>query len=61
VTEAEPVGTGAEDYNAAHASMYGSLLMHRLWSQAMEDQHPEQVQGLPLVLAVAARAARGRF
>src|SRR5215469_13604772 len=44
VTEAQPVGTGAEDYDAAHASMHGSLLMHRPWSQAMGDQYPEQVE-----------------
>jgi ubiquinone/menaquinone biosynthesis C-methylase UbiE len=44
VTETEPVGTDVASYDASHAAVHGSTLMRRLWSQAMGDQYPPEVQ-----------------
>jgi ubiquinone/menaquinone biosynthesis C-methylase UbiE len=43
VAEAEAVGTDVGSYDAAHAAVHGSALMRRLWSQAMGDQYPSEV------------------
>jgi ubiquinone/menaquinone biosynthesis C-methylase UbiE len=44
VAEGGVVGVAAEDYDAAHAAVDGSVLMRRLWSEAMGDQYPAEVE-----------------
>jgi len=38
------VGTASGDYDAAHAGVDASPLMRQLWSQAMGDQYPAEVE-----------------
>lgn len=44
VAEAGTVGVDVEDYDAAHAAVHESALMRRLWSEAMGDQYPTEVE-----------------
>jgi SAM-dependent methyltransferase len=44
VAEGGAVGVAVEDYDAAHAAVHGSALMRRLWSEAMGDQYPVEVE-----------------
>jgi ubiquinone/menaquinone biosynthesis C-methylase UbiE len=40
----ETVGVESEDYDVAHAGVHASPLMRRLWSEAMGDQYPAEVE-----------------
>jgi ubiquinone/menaquinone biosynthesis C-methylase UbiE len=42
-TTAAPVGVGSTDYDRAHAAAHQSDLMRELWSRAMGDQYPAEV------------------
>jgi hypothetical protein len=44
VAEPETVGTEVDDYDAAHAAVHGSELMRRLWSQALGEEYPAEVE-----------------
>jgi ubiquinone/menaquinone biosynthesis C-methylase UbiE len=46
MTETGKVGTGAEDYDAAHRGHDASPLLRRLWSQAMGEEYPAEVEPL---------------
>jgi SAM-dependent methyltransferase len=37
-------GIGVEDYDIAHTAVHGSALLRRLWSVAMGDQYPAEVE-----------------
>jgi ubiquinone/menaquinone biosynthesis C-methylase UbiE len=43
VAEAGTVGWDVRDYDAAHMAVHESVLMRRLWSEAMGDQYPAEV------------------
>ncbi|MGC9665438.1 class I SAM-dependent methyltransferase [Planosporangium sp. 12N6] len=44
MTEMETVRVASDDYDAAHAGAHASPLMRRLWSEAMGDQYPAEVE-----------------
>ena len=43
MAETGTVGVAADDYDIAHTAAHGSALMRRLWSEAMGDQYPTEV------------------
>jgi SAM-dependent methyltransferase len=43
MVDAGTVGWDAQDYDAAHAGVQESVVMRRLWSEAMGDQYPAEV------------------
>jgi ubiquinone/menaquinone biosynthesis C-methylase UbiE len=43
MAEPRPVGVSIEDYDAAHTALHDSPLMRRLWSEAMGEQYPAEV------------------
>lgn len=39
-----PLPNAPEDYDADHAAVHSSPLIHRLWAEAMGDQYPHEVE-----------------
>jgi ubiquinone/menaquinone biosynthesis C-methylase UbiE len=44
MAEARTVGIEVDDYDAAHAAVHDSPLMRQLWSEALGDRYPSEVQ-----------------